>query len=68
MSQVMRWLLVAFLAALLEMSAVWVWLTYSYSVVILIGLTFVIAVLLATSLSFAFSLIWRARKAGYRSP
>jgi hypothetical protein len=67
MSQVMRWLLVAFLAALLEMSAIWAWLTYSYSVVILIGLTAGIAVLLVTSLSFALSLIWRARKVGYRS-
>jgi len=67
MGQVTRWLLVAFLAALLEMSAIWAWLTYSYSVVILIGLSAVIATLLTVSLSLAFSLIRRARKDGYRS-
>ena len=67
MSQVVRWLLAAFLAALLEMFAIWIWLSCNYSVVILIGLSAVIGALMTASLSFALSLVWRARKAGYRS-
>jgi hypothetical protein len=66
MGRVMRWLAIAFLVALLEMFTVWTWLTYSYSVVVLLVLTAVNATLLTVSLELALSLIWRARKVGYR--